>query len=212
MMPEASDTETGLLFREINSEFFFEEPEEQGTLLFLALFPPVETIARVNHIRRFQCGEHGLTGKPRPDGHLHITLGSLGPSTMVSSADICSFRKACQAAADRTGPFEIELDHTMTFGKPDAGKAPFVLEKSGGNPPLFEFHLRLLSEMAKQRCKFRQKSTSLHPHITLLYDNKFVPREAVEPVRWRVERFVLIRSYGGETKYESEGQWEFGGG
>jgi 2'-5' RNA ligase len=46
------------------------------------------------------------------------------------------------------------------------------------------------------------------PHMTLLYDHRSIDMRPVEPVRWKVREFVLIRSLVGQHKHDCLGRWE----
>jgi 2'-5' RNA ligase len=48
------------------------------------------------------------------------------------------------------------------------------------------------------------------PHLTLLYDKRRLPLQPVQPLRWLVREFVLVRSYLGQTRYQMEGCWALG--
>jgi 2'-5' RNA ligase len=45
------------------------------------------------------------------------------------------------------------------------------------------------------------------PHVTLLYDDRMVPEQAVEPISWRVREFVLTHSLLGKTQHVELGRW-----
>jgi 2'-5' RNA ligase len=45
------------------------------------------------------------------------------------------------------------------------------------------------------------------PHLTLLYDNRYVEGRDVEPIAWSVREFVLIHSVLGKTRHIHLGRW-----
>jgi 2'-5' RNA ligase len=50
----------------------------------------------------------------------------------------------------------------------------------------------------------RSRST---PHMTLLYDDRSIPEQFVEPVVWTVQEFVLIRSLMGQSHHIEFDRW-----
>ena len=48
------------------------------------------------------------------------------------------------------------------------------------------------------------------PHMTLLYDQRRLPLQPVQPLRWHVGEFLLVRSFLGQTRYQLEGRWQLG--
>ena len=49
--------------------------------------------------------------------------------------------------------------------------------------------------------------TSFRPHVTLLYDDQYVARQAVDPIRWTVSELVLVHGVVGEGRHITLGQW-----
>ena len=46
------------------------------------------------------------------------------------------------------------------------------------------------------------------PHVTMLYDRRRVPGQSIEPIGWRVTRFVLVHSLLRKTEHRRLGEWE----
>jgi 2'-5' RNA ligase len=57
----------------------------------------------------------------------------------------------------------------------------------------------------------RPRARDFEPHLTLLRDRIAAPEEFIEPVRWRVQEFVLLDSVHGEGRHELLGRWALGG-
>jgi 2'-5' RNA ligase len=49
------------------------------------------------------------------------------------------------------------------------------------------------------------------PHITLLYDGQVIPVLDIAPIRWTVDRFVLVQSKLGQTQHIVLQTWELAG-
>lgn len=45
------------------------------------------------------------------------------------------------------------------------------------------------------------------PHVTLLYDDRSVAPQAIEPIAWTVREFVLVHSLLGRTEHRILGRW-----
>ena len=63
---------------------------------------------------------------------------------------------------------------------------------------------RLENEIGEvlERGRIREPSRHFSPHVTLMYDQTVIPTERLrQPVRWKVEEFVLIHSLLGESRH-----------
>ncbi len=178
--------------------------------LFLAHFPDPGTAAHILELAARIRQQHGLTGRLRPPGHLHITLHWLGDYAEVPETVVESAGQACAAVAARMPSFEVTLDAVSSFrGRP--GNHPLILARSGeGNAPLIKFHQALGTELAKRQC-YNKNGPPFSPHLTLLYDKQVLQKQPVEPVSWAVSEIVLVRSEVGATKYHRLGRWTLGG-
>jgi len=114
--------------------------------------------------------------------------------------------KAADAAATVMQPFEIVFDRTMSFvGRP--GNHPFVLCGSDGVAALTAFHQAL--GVAMERAGFKLRKSHYTPHMTLLYGDRCIAEQIVEPVAWTVREVVLVRSLLGQKEYFPLARWTF---
>lgn len=175
---------------------------------FLALFPDSNTaeqlVALGNQIR----SAHEMRSRLRPLTHLHISLHFFGSGSDVSKALVSVLDPTCKAVAAQTPPFDIELDRVMSFrGRP--GNHPLVLMGDDQrNAALKNFHRSLEVQLVKSRLSSRLNNKFV-PHVTLLYDKQILAPTPIDPVVWKVEEIVLVRSEVGATKYERPGRWKF---
>ena len=49
--------------------------------------------------------------------------------------------------------------------------------------------------------------SAFEPHVTLAYDARKIAAEAVAPIGWRVDEFVLVHSLLGRTRHVRLGGW-----
>jgi 2'-5' RNA ligase len=105
--------------------------------------------------------------------------------------------------------FEVTFGHVGSFsGRPAAGDRPphrpFVLLADDG--PVFELHKLLGVEMLKNGLK---ASDHFVPHLTLAYDQKFIPRQPIEPISFVAHDFIFVHSLRGLTQYLFLDRWPF---
>lgn len=178
------------------------EPRE---ILFFALFPPGPQAERAAGIAEAARLRHGFRSKVMARDRMHVTLLPPGPGTRLRAPYEVSLERA--AASLRFEPFDVKFDHTHGFRTgPDS--FCFVLGPDDESTQ----RLRMLHESLRHALRVEgiapQRSGPLQPHLTLLYGTHACPpSEPVEPVAWRVDRFLLIRSLQGQGKYIVEGEW-----
>jgi 2'-5' RNA ligase len=157
-------------------------------------------------LARDLCREHGLTGRPLAAECLHVSLHELGGRRGMTQKKI---EAACSAAAAIvTPPFDISFDCVKSLGEAD--RRAVVLYGGGDGDALTEFR-RTLGEMLVTAGLLRGAQSSFLPHVTLLYDEKDVDFQAVEPIVWTVNDFVLIHSLQGQSRYIELGRWPLRG-
>ena len=171
--------------------------------LFLAIFPDRETAAQLSTLAGAQCASHGLRGKPLPAERFHVTLFHLGDSAGLRQDVVEAASKA--ASRVQAAPFELAFDRVASFaGRRD--KLPFVLRAEDGNAPLRRFHAELAARL-REFGLGHFAGGNFEPHVTLAYDARMVAPEAVSPVRWRADEFVLIHSLLGQTRHVPLARW-----
>lgn len=171
--------------------------------LFFAVMPDPSTAARIVELATALCDEHGLTGKLLQRDRLHVTLHHLGDYAGVPPGLLARAQQA--AARLRLPAFEVCFDQVGSF----AGNRqhPFVLRGESGVERLHALQQEL------GRCLQgigNKPGHAFTPHVTLLYDRRRLPLQPVQPLRWHVGEFVLIRSFLGQTRYQLEGRWPLG--
>jgi 2'-5' RNA ligase len=182
----------------------FEAPLDR---LFFAILSPPETAVHIAERIHFLRAEHGLKGRPIGSGRLHISLHGLGDHPRLPKTLIEQARRAGASVA--MPPFEIEFDRAMSFARKNE-KPPVVLRASGDVTLLMTFH-RLLGEALKRARLCRRVPSHFTPHMTLLYDQRVVKEQAIEPVRLPVRDFALVHSLVGRSHYIELARWPLHG-
>lgn len=137
-----------------------------------------------------------------PARQTHITLMGLGDGKSEYVTEVaCHVGSLIQAK-----PFDVCFDRLSAFG----GGA--LVLRSGDHSPALQHFWRKLSAIVHDSPLQDFVTNRLEPHVTLLRDRGRVPgiqERLVEPVRWTVRSFALIRSHWG--KYEFPGTWQLSG-
>ena len=176
--------------------------------LFFAVLPDAAATTQAGTITDMLFSAHGLSGRRLNPRRLHVTLDFVGdfaglPVEVVARA---------QGAGDalRHAPVAIRFDRAGSFVRRHR-TLPLVLRGGSQVIPLIAFQHALGQAMARQG--FRHvPSAHYTPHMTLLYDPRYVAAREVTPVEWTAREFVLIRSVIGKSKYEVMGRWALDGG
>lgn len=193
-------------FEEMTSLAFQADARPQNEILFFALYPPEAQTALAAAIAEAARLRHGFHSKIMARSRMHVTLLPPGRATRLRAPYEVALERA--AASVKFEPFDVRFDHTHGF---PAGRDRFCFvlgcdEETTGR-------LRALHEALRQALHAEAgiaplRSGPLQPHLTLLYGTHICPPpQPVEPVAWRVDRFLLIRSLQGQGKHIVEGEW-----
>jgi 2'-5' RNA ligase len=171
--------------------------------LFFAIYPDAAAAAQMAQLAQQLRTEHGLQGKPLKPERFHVTLHHLGDHDGVPR-DLVEVARA--AAANVTAaPFDITFDHVASFSSAPRNR-PFVLRGDGGLAALVAFQ-QSLGEALKKTVLGRWVKPGFTPHVTLLYDDRSVPEQAVPPVSWTAHELVLVHSLIGQTLHVPLARW-----
>lgn len=182
----------------------FDPPTPTDRLMFL-LYPDPATAERIaaEALRLRQA--HGLRGQPLQTDRFHVTLHHLGDYVGLP-ADVVRKGEAAGAALPAAA-FDVAFDRAMSFAN-RPGNNPFTLQGGEGVQALVGFQQKLALEMAKVGLK---PDKAFVPHVTLLYDGQVVAAQDIAPIRWTVERFVLVQSKLGQTRHIVLNSWDLAG-
>lgn len=180
------------------------ESRSQTDRLFFCLFPPASAREAIAVETDGLRAEHSLTGRSIEPARLHVTLHHLGDH-VDAREDIV---QAASGAASRIAiaPFELSLVSAVSFAGRE-GNHPCVLQGTAERQPV---HLlwRELSNQLMAAGLGRYLRREFVPHLTLLYDKRMLPVQAVEPISWTVRDFSLVRSLLGQSRHQVLGTWQ----
>ncbi len=180
----------------------------QTDRLFFAIFASEYVAERTLQIAQRVRSQQSLKGRPLAAARLHVSLFHIGDHSGLPQGIIGA---AMTAAATVVVPsFDVAFDRAASFPRRLGRKCPFVLLGGDGLTALTSFQQVLGRAMTGAGLE-RFVHADYTPHMTLLYDNRCVPEEAVETIRWTVREFVLVHSLLGQTKHVRLGQWALPG-
>ncbi|MDO9358959.1 MAG: 2'-5' RNA ligase family protein [Polaromonas sp.] len=172
--------------------------------LFFAIFPDAATAGRIALLAQQLRDEHGLTGKPLKTERFHVTLHHLGDYAGVPPQIEDSAKQA--AASIAAAPFPLNFDRAGSFTSMPRNR-PFVLRAGEGMAPLMAFQQALGMAMKRSPQLGRWAKPGYTPHVTLLYDDRGIAEQAVEPITWTAGEFVLVHSKLGENTHIRLASW-----
>jgi 2'-5' RNA ligase len=179
----------------------FDPPTPTDRLMFLLYPDPATAEAIAREARRLKDAL-SLRGQPLLTDRFHITLHHLGDYVGLPGDMVRKGEAAGQALA--AAPFEVVFDKAVSFAN-RPGNNPFTLQGGEGVSALIAFQQALGLKMAGAGLK---PDKQFVPHITLLYDGQVVPAQAIAPIRWTVNRFVLVQSKLGQTRHIVLKAWD----
>lgn len=154
---------------------------ESDIRLFFALWPDDDVRDRIAGCLKQTAA---VSGRLVPRHNWHMTLHFIGNTTFEEKD--CLHRQAKKIQFEA---FEITLDKTGFFSKPK------VLWLGSRNPPqaLFDCQHKLGRRLGQ--CEYAPEARPYSPHITVLRKVTEKPDlKPLRPIRWFVDRFVLIES------------------
>jgi 2'-5' RNA ligase len=106
--------------------------------------------------------------------------------------------------------FDVTFDRAMSFaGRPR--NRPFVMrgteKHDDGLAALMAFQKTMYLAMCRAGLQGPRANAKFAPHVTLMYDSQGVPEQAVDPICWSANDFVLVHSLLGQTKHIHVGRW-----
>ena len=181
----------------------FDAPPSALDRLFFAVLSCSDTALQIAERITPLRDEHGLKGRPIASQRLHVSLHGLGDYPGLPEILVELARRA--GASVSMPPFEIAFDPVMSFNRKDR-KRPLVLRVGSDLAVLETFH-RLVGEAMKKAGLGRWVAPRFTPHMTLLYDNRIVREQAIEPIRLTVSDFALVHSLVGRSRYIELARW-----
>jgi RNA 2',3'-cyclic 3'-phosphodiesterase len=176
--------------------------------LFFAILPDVAASGGTLNIAERWRDEYGLEGRPFASHRLHVSLLGVGEYAGLPRDVVARGHEAVAGIA--AAPFEIRFDRIGSFnGVP--GNWPLVLFADRAATALKALRRSLAQTLARAGLRARGRR-AYTPHMTLLYDARWIEAQAVEPISWTAREFVLVHSLLGRGRHIVLGRWPLRGG
>ncbi|MBS0344359.1 MAG: 2'-5' RNA ligase family protein [Proteobacteria bacterium] len=169
--------------------------------LFFAVRPDAANAQRIEALAQAVRRRHGLRGKSLGPERFHVTLHLIGDFARGIPAQVlASALDAARPVAAQASPFLIGLDTLASFTR-KRRNIPLVLLGEDGVQDVARLQQALLAALTATNVAGRVEP-GFTPHLTLLYDDQPLAPQAIEPVSWRVEELLLMRSLLGRSRHE----------
>lgn len=176
-----------------------------GVNYFFAVLPDDQARSDIAGVGERFRKSHRVSGSPVGIDNLHLLLCPMGkPERLRQPLEGALLALAAEVVA---ASFVATLDSVMRFSPRD-GQFPFVLCSDTATTAA-ALNLRKAIAAAQLRAGLQVSGvSSFLPHVTLLQGHAVdAIEESITPLQWRVQEFVLIRSFFGQTRYEVIGRW-----
>lgn len=177
----------------------FDLPRPPTDRLFFAIRPDADAATRVDRLVQDLCKQHGLKGKSLGIERFHVTLYHVGDYGGLP-ADVVDLAGEAARAVSGAAPFRLEFEQVASFSRRPRNM-PLVLLGGDGLIAVSRFQLSLAAALARVGLGL-SGGANYTPHLTLLYDDRYVAAQAIEPVAWTAHEFVLVRSLIGKGRHE----------
>jgi 2'-5' RNA ligase len=174
--------------------------------VFFALYPNPCAARRLHRLAWHLRHKHGLNGRPLADRRLHVSLCNVGDYTRLTSGAAAAIDEAMATITMR--PFLVAFNEAKSFKS--GQKQPVVLVGDDGVAGLMLFQRELVAALDKTAIG-RRKQRAYNPHVTLLYDDRRIPDQPVEPISWIVREFALVCSLHGQGRHIRLARWPLRG-
>lgn len=183
------------------------EAEPQSGSLFFGVFPAPAACEAIAVETDGLRAEHSLAGAPIKSSRLHATLHYLGEHA-VERNDIID--KAVEAASRVThAGFDMVLASASSFST-RGDRHPCVMLCPEERQPVHGLWRELGNQLMAAGLG-RYLKRDFIPHVTVLYDRRVLTPQAIEPIRWQVRDFSLVRGQPGKDEYEILADWALRG-
>lgn len=176
--------------------------------IFLGIMPDAPAALQAEATTRKICDINAIRAKPLLRQRFHVSLQHIGDYKRLKSRSL--YAANLVGAAISMAEFEVIFDRAESFPAPPRRDRPrrYPAVLRGGSEPLFELHRLLAAAMRNLNLR---PSDRFAPHMTMVYADKAIVPQPVEPLRWIVREFVLIHSERGLTRYNILDRWPLRG-
>lgn len=171
----------------------------QSDRLFFAIRPDADAAARIDRLVQDLRAKHGLRGKPLGVERFHVTLFHVGDFAGLPS-NVVGLAGEAARTVSAVPPFRLGFERVASFSRRPRNM-PMVLLGSDVLLAVTRFQQTLAAALASVGLG-HGGGANYTPHLTLLYDDRYVAAQSIEPIAWTAHEFVLVRSLIGKGRHE----------
>jgi 2'-5' RNA ligase len=148
-----------------------------------------------------------MRSHPFPGWRLHLSLHFLDDYLVIPQPLIASLERSF--AELRRPSFMVRFDRVLSFAGPHQrpGQYPLVLASSDRSEPLMRLYEATGAALSRSGHKVLPVQ-AFEPHMTLGYDSRIVPEQAMPELSWWVRDWVLVHNTLKTGRpYEILGRW-----
>ena len=187
------------------------EPEKLFDRLFFALVPDPRTAGAIEDLSCAFHRDRRLERKRQEVARQHVSLLHVGDYPRLRA----KHRFAAELAARRVAmpAFDVTFDALGSFAGPPPRADrrlphPLVLQARGSDAQAGQVATRLCRQLHQALGRKGPAATeSATLHLTLSYGPETIPRQAITPIRFTADEFVLVHSEVGLTRHHVLGRW-----
>jgi len=170
--------------------------------LYFMVKPEQHAAQAANALMTVLQSRYGLQGNAVTPDRQHVTLHSLGEYDELPEDLVAQALRA--GAAVELEPFDVEFDRALGWGS--AAKL-LALGSGGWRARGMKGLQGAVAEAMVDVGLGRFVRSSFQPHVSLLYGDKPVPVEHIEPIGWTVSELLLVHSAVGLHEHRVLGRW-----
>lgn len=169
--------------------------------VFFALLPPPDAALAAAKTATAAIARWPAPARCRPLRLLHVSLVGIDDDAPDPRLALVVARQVADRI--RAAPFVLRFERALSFKV--GTRWALVLAIAAAQAP--EELRQLRAAMATSLGQRPARADAFVPHLTLLYTPVAVPEHRVPPVEWKVERFALVHSFVGQSRYEILESW-----
>lgn len=185
-------------------------PSHDAENYFFALQPPLEARAQIIEQADTIARDRALAGRAVKFSQLHVVLCAIGRVERLREPLLPALRRA--ACSVRAAAVDVGFDRLASF-RLGGEQHALVLRGTPATCSTLRFLRTALGHAHYAQGLYPPNVSRFEAHVTLRYLRQPLASEvAVEPVVWRANEFVLIRSLIGRGVHEVVERWPLSAG
>lgn len=166
----------------------------RGEPIYLAALPGQQLGAPLTRLAERLRHDFGVRARFNDRDRLHVSILGIGIAEELTEDEVGAAIDASRGFV--VEPFEMTFVRVMSYRRRPSERAPVVLVPEDGGP-VTELARTFADAMIGEGVDPRGRLDG-GPHMTLLYDNAFVPlTDLSEPITVQIDNVALVRAHWG---------------